>query len=93
MDPKELIATRVGQEFKSGDLVNLGIGIPTMVADYLPNGVKVILQSENGFVGMGPAANGDALPDLVNAGGKAVTIQSGGAFFDSATSKKGHIVC
>ena len=86
MDAKELIATRVGLEFSDGDLVNLGIGIPTMVADHLPEGVHVILQSENGFVGLGPAANGNADPDLVNAGGKPVSINSGGAFFDSATS-------
>jgi len=57
-----------------------------MVADHLPEGVHVILHSENGFVGLGPAANGDADPDLVNAGGKPVTINPGGAFFDSATS-------
>jgi len=86
MDAKELIATRVGLEFSDGDLVNLGIGIPTMVADHLPEGVHVILQSENGFVGLGPAANGNADPDLVNAGGKPVSINPGGAFFDSATS-------
>ena len=86
MDAKELIAKRVGLEFSDGDLVNLGIGIPTMVADHLPEGVHVILHSENGFVGLGPAANGDADPDLVNAGGKPVSINLGGAFFDSATS-------
>ena len=84
MDAKELIAKRVGQEFSDGDLVNLGIGIPTMVADHLPEGVHVILHSENGFVGLGPAANGDADPDLVNAGGKPVSINLGGAFFESA---------
>ena len=96
MDAKELIAKRVGQEFNDGDLVNLGIGIPTMVADHLPEGVHVILHSENGFVGLGPAANGDADPDLVNAGGKPVSINPGGAFFDSATSfgiiRGGHLV-
>ena len=81
MDAKELIAKRVGLEFSDGDLVNLGIGIPTMVADHLPEGVHVILHSENGFVGLGPAANGDADPDLVNAGGKPVSINLGGAFF------------
>lgn len=86
MDAKELIAKRVGQEFSDGDLVNLGIGIPTLVAEHLPEGVHVILQSENGFVGLGPAANGNADPDLVNAGGKPVSINPGGAFFDSATS-------
>jgi len=86
LDAKELIAKRVGQEFSDGDLVNLGIGIPTLVAEHLPEGVHVILQSENGFVGLGPAANGNADPDLVNAGGKPVSINPGGAFFDSATS-------
>ena len=96
MDAKELIAKRVGQEFNDGDLVNLGIGIPTMVADHLPEGVHVILHSENGFVGLGPAANGNSDPDLVNAGGKPVSINAGGAFFDSATSfgiiRGGHLV-
>ena len=96
MDAKELIAKRVGQEFADGDLVNLGIGIPTMVADHLPEGVHVILHSENGFVGLGPAANGNSDPDLVNAGGKPVSINAGGAFFDSATSfgiiRGGHLV-
>jgi acetate CoA/acetoacetate CoA-transferase beta subunit len=88
MDPKEIIATRVGQEFKDGDLVNLGIGIPTMVVDYLPEGVKVIMHSENGFTGIGPApANGDGIdPDLTNAGGKPVSIIPGGAVFDSCMS-------
>ena len=86
MDAKELIARRVGQEFKNGALVNLGIGIPTMVADYLPAGVRVILHSENGFMGLGPAPVGSSDPDLVNAGGKPATILPGGAFFDSATS-------
>ena len=86
MDAKELIVTRVGQEFNDGDLANLGIGIPTMVANHLPEGVHVILQSENGFIGLGPAADGAGDPDLVNAGGKPVTINPGGAFFDSATS-------
>ncbi len=87
MEAKELIARRVALEFKDGDLVHLGIGIPTMVADYLPAGVRVILHSENGFVGLGQTADGaTADPDLVNAGGKQVTINAGGAFFDSATS-------
>lgn len=88
MDLKEIIATRVGQEFKDGDLVNLGIGIPTMVVDYLPEGVRVIMHSENGFTGIGPApANGDGIdPDLTNAGGKPVSIIPGGAVFDSCMS-------
>ena len=96
MDLKELIAKRVGQEFKNGDLVNLGIGIPTMVADHLPEGVHVILHSENGFIGIGATATENIDPDLVNAGGKPVTIIAGGACFDSATSfgiiRGGHVV-
>jgi len=87
MDAKELIARRVGQEFKNGDYVNLGIGIPTFVANHLPKGVSVILHSENGFLGLGPApAPEDADMHLTNAGGKPVTILPGGAVFDSATS-------
>lgn len=87
MDAKVLIAKRVGQEFRDGDYVNLGIGIPTMVADNLPAGVKVTLQSENGFLGVGPApASGSEDKDLVNAGGIPATIAAGGACFDSAMS-------
>lgn len=88
MDAKELIATRVAREFKDGDFVNLGIGIPTMVVEYLPPGVRVVLHSENGFTGLGPAPTNpaDFDPDLTNAGGKPVSIIPGGAFFDSATS-------
>lgn len=97
MDVKEIIATRVAREFKNGDLVNLGIGIPTLVVEFLPPGVQVILHSENGFTGLGPApANpADIDPDLTNAGGKPVRINPGGAFFDSAMSfgiiRGGHI--
>ncbi len=96
MDAKTLIATRVGQEFSNGDYVNLGIGIPTLVGNYLPKGVTVILQSENGFLGLGPApAAGKEDMNLVNAGGKPVTILPGGATFDSATSfaiiRGGHV--
>lgn len=96
MEAKEFIARRVALEFKDGDLVNLGIGLPTMVADYLPPEVRVILHSENGFVGLGPTADSaDADPDLINAGGKQVTVNAGGAFFDSATSfgiiRGGHV--
>lgn len=94
MDVKTIIAKRVAQEFKDGDVVNLGIGIPTMAADFLPPSVKVILQSENGFVGLIPL-EGDVDPDCVNAGGKPVSIQLGGAVFDSAMSfaiiRGGHV--
>lgn len=94
MDAKITIARRVAQEFRDGYVVNLGIGIPTLAADFLPEGVNVILQSENGFVGLGPLA-GAPDPDLVNAGGKPVSIIPGGAVFDSAMSfaviRGGHV--
>jgi len=94
MDAKTIIAKRVAQEFKDGDVVNLGIGIPTLAADFLPAGVHVALQSENGFVGLAPL-EGQEDPDLVNAGGKPVSIISGGAVFDSAMSfaiiRGGHV--
>lgn len=86
-DIKELIAKRVAKELSDGMLVNLGIGLPTMVANYLPEGVDITLQSENGFVGLGPAPDsGMENPDLTNAGAQPVTILSGGMFFDSAYS-------
>jgi len=93
---KENIAKRIAQIFKSGDVVNLGIGLPTMVGNYLPEGVTIILQSENGLMGLGPApAKGEENRDMVNAGGAAITIQPGGCFFDSATSfgiiRGGHV--
>ena len=94
MDAKNLIACRVAQELKDGDVVNLGIGLPTLIPDYLPEGVRITLQSENGFLGMGPL-NGDPLPDLVNAGGKPCGMVPGTAFFDSAMSfaiiRGGHV--
>ena len=87
MNPKELIARRVAREFENGDFVNLGIGIPTMVANYLPEGVNIFLHAENGFLGMGPApAPGREDWDIVNAGGQASSILPGGASFDSAAS-------
>ncbi|MDT8903556.1 3-oxoacid CoA-transferase subunit B [Anaeroselena agilis] len=85
MDSKELIARRIAREFADGDLVNLGIGIPTLAADHIPAGVHIILHSENGFVGLG-SANGATDPDTTNAGGKPVSILPGGAVFDSAMS-------
>lgn len=68
MDAKQRIARRVAQELRDGDIVNLGIGLPTMVANYLPEGIHITLQSENGFLGLGPVTT--AHPDLVNAGGQ-----------------------
>ncbi|KXG76255.1 3-oxoacid CoA-transferase subunit B [Thermotalea metallivorans] len=93
---REIIAKRVAQELKDGDVVNLGIGLPTLVANYVPEGIDIILQSENGFVGMGPQAEaGKEIKDLVNAGGVSVTLQPGAAFFDSAMSfaiiRGGHV--
>ncbi|SHI59831.1 butyryl-CoA:acetoacetate CoA-transferase beta subunit [Geosporobacter subterraneus DSM 17957] len=93
---REIIAKRVAKELKDGDVVNLGIGLPTLVANYIPEGVDIILQSENGFVGMGPAPEaGKEEKDLVNAGGLNVTLMPGAAFFDSATSfaiiRGGHV--
>jgi acetate CoA/acetoacetate CoA-transferase beta subunit len=94
MDAKNLIACRVAQELKDGDVVNLGIGLPTLIPDYLPEGVHITLQSENGFLGLGPLV-GDPLPDLVNAGGKPCGMVPGTAFFDSAMSfaiiRGGHV--
>ena len=92
----EWLVKRVAQEFKTGDVVNLGIGIPTKVANALPEGVKIILQSENGYMGVGPAPEaGKEDPDTVNAGGQYATILPGGCSFDSATSfaiiRGGHV--
>lgn len=93
-DLKTRIAKRVAMELKDGDVVNLGIGLPTMVADNLPEGVNIILQSENGIMGMGPSPETLDV-DVVNAGAQYVTINEGGMFFDSATSfgiiRGGHV--
>ena len=93
-DLKQRIAKRVAMELNDGDVVNLGIGLPTMVADNLPEGVDIVLQSENGMMGMGAAADRpDA--DVINAGAQYVTINAGGQYFDSATSfgiiRGGHV--
>ncbi len=93
---RNFIAKRVAQELKDGNIVNLGIGLPTFVANFIPEDVEVTLQSENGFVGMGPVpAEGEEDCDMVNAGGQHVTILPGGAFFDSADSfliiRGGHV--
>lgn len=93
---KDIIAKRVAHIFKTGDVVNLGIGLPTQVANYVPDSVTVVLQSENGMLGLGPVPRaGQANKDLTNAGGSPVTILPGGAFFDSAASfgiiRGGHV--
>lgn len=93
---REIIAKRIARELKDGDIVNLGIGMPTMVGDYVDDDIDITLQSENGFLGLGPAPDtGDEDKDLGNAGGQPVTIKDGGAFFDSTTSfgiiRGGHV--
>ena len=87
LDAKVVIAKRVAEELKDGDVVNLGIGLPTLVANYIPEDVDVTFQSENGFLGLGPAPEADKIDlELVNAGGQPVTILPGGCYFDSCTS-------
>jgi len=92
----EWLVNRVAKEFKTGDVVNLGIGIPTKVANALPEGVKIILHAENGYMGVGPAPEtGKEDPDTVNAGGQHATILPSGCCFDSAMSfaiiRGGHV--
>ena len=93
---REVIAKRAAKELHDGDVVNLGIGIPTMIPNYLPEGVTVTLQSENGAMGMGPTpATGEEDKNLINAGGGHITLLPGGSTFDSATSfaiiRGGHV--
>lgn len=96
MDKRELIARRVAMEFQDGDVVNLGIGMPTMVANYIPDDITVILQSENGMLGLGPGAEGAQINEnIIDAGGGYVTVLKGASFFDSAFSfsiiRGGHV--
>lgn len=87
MEPQEIIARRIARELAPGMLVNLGIGIPTMVANYLPSGMQVFFQSENGLIGTGsPSEEGMAQPMLTDAGGRPVTALPGASIFDSAMS-------
>lgn len=93
---REQLAIRVAQELKDGYYVNLGIGIPTLVANYIPNGISVMLQSENGLLGMGVFPSEDEVdPDLINAGKQTVTMATGASLFDSAESfamiRGGHV--
>jgi len=93
---KQVIAARAGQELKDGQIINLGIGLPTLVANYVPEGVDVVIQTENGAIGVGPAPEpGCEDRDRANAGNQPITLIPGGSYFDSATSfamiRGGHV--
>ena len=87
LDKREMIGARIAKEFKDGDYVNLGIGLPTEAANHIPEGINVIFQSENGLLGAGPKPpEGQEDKDMINAGGGYITCIPGASFFDSATS-------
>lgn len=93
---RALIAKRVSQELSDGNVVNLGIGLPTLVANHIPKDIEIYLQSENGLIGLGPAPSEDNVDwDITNAGGQPVTLEEGGMYFDSSTSfgiiRGGHV--
>ncbi|MGN6710555.1 acetate CoA/acetoacetate CoA-transferase beta subunit [Anaerocolumna jejuensis DSM 15929] len=96
MNNREFIAKRIAKELKDGDVVNLGIGMPTMVADYIPEDVHIMLQAEDGILGVGPrAVPGEENLDCIDAGGNYVTTVKGACYFDSSTSfciiRGGHV--
>jgi 3-oxoacid CoA-transferase B subunit len=95
-DAKAIIAARAARELRDGQIINLGIGLPTLIANYVPNGVDVIIQTENGAIGVGPAPEaGCEDRDRANAGNQPITLIPGGSYFDSATSfgmiRGGHV--
>ena len=87
MDTKNTIAKRVARELKNGDVVNLGIGLPSLVANHVPDGIEITLHAENGIIGIGPAAQpGEEDYEIINAGGFPVTVLPGASFLNSASS-------